>query len=84
VCLRCLKLLKWNSNARNEQYKSLTTLLATTYNWFHIQGQLNPVMLLNDLLKILSVYLHLPRGLFPMRFPNYNSVAVYYFRIRAT
>lgn len=75
---------KLNYNARDEQHKILITLLATAYNWSHVQCQLNPIMILNDLFKILSVYLHLPRGLFPTRFPNYNSVAVYYFPIRAT
>jgi len=84
VCLCCLKLWKLKYNAQNEQYKSLNSLLATAYNWSHVQDQLKPVMLLNGFFKILSVYLHLPRVIFPMRIPNYNSVAVYYLPVRAT
>ena len=84
MCTCCLKLWKLSYKAWNEKYKSLITLLATAYNWSHARCQLNTFMLLNDLFKILSVFLHLPRVLFPMRAPTYNSVAVYFFPIRAT
>jgi len=84
VCTCCLKLWKLRYNARNEQYKSLITLLATAYDWSHARCQLNTFMLLNDLFKILSTFLHMPRVLFPMIFPTYIYVAAYFFPIRAT
>jgi len=84
VCTCFLKLWKLSYNAWNEQYKSLIALLATAYDWSHARCHLNTFMLLNDLFKILSPFLHLPRVLFPMRFPTYNSVAAYFFPIRAT